>query len=69
MNCHDGSIIKGKGAWEPQYESKEWKVCAQGGRGKHIIHGCASYAAVWLIHQSAMRSVQSLHIHGIVSEQ
>lgn len=28
MNCHNGSTIKGEGAWESQYESKECKVCA-----------------------------------------
>ena len=60
---------KGKGAWEPQYESKECKVCKRDGRGSTAVPAqpwAVSYVTVTLIHQSAMHSMLSLHIHSII---
>lgn len=41
ISCQSGSIMKGRGTWEPQFESTECKVCARGGRCS-----CASSAVI-----------------------
>ncbi len=44
MNCHNGFRMKGTGAWESQYESKECTACA---RGQHIAPLCQLSRDMW----------------------